>query len=596
MLFHLEVIVKKGVSKIIYRILDEITRAEAYLVFVVVFITAIILISPFQNAAFLDDFAYAQSVKKLLVEHQLAVSEWSDPSFVFQLFLGYLFVLIFGFSFRTLHLLNICLLFLGLTSFFYTLKLVKLGDFKSLIFTLFLFSIPWFLFFGLSFSTDIPFASLQMVFIYFFVRNLLKRNITCLVFSSVILTFSFLVRQLAIGAFIASVLILIFYPKKDKKKLAKDLIIFLLIPVLGFTAYFFWLELGNYTINQLVMKDVLKQKLITMLFLNNLSEAIKAYNLIFHRFLFYASELLGFSFLFFILLKFPIKPSGVKRIFKKFLVVLVIIVLIFSIDVLFNKERFGLYVPGVPIRYLKYEHFFPVPWPYLWKYFVISGVAIMAYLFSVRSWRNLIRSHVGEDLVVKFLLLMIIVQLFVITLAKEMYAEYLIPILPLFICFMAMCFREVNYTKLFRVQKFQVLLLFHHLSLFRRFGGYTYALLITAFFIVDMVQINKLNYQLNGLKWSEGLKLVNEGVDPRVIEIRNYAWPRWFFYEGWVENEIAKAGGKAGVKSAYYDDSERKQYLIYSDFDRIKEKGQILKTIRKKFLFVYSNVYVSKLN
>ena len=158
-----------------------------------------------------------------------------------------------------------------------------------------------------------------------------------------------------------------------------------------------------------------------------------------------------------------------------------------------------------------------------------------------------------------------------LTLTPEMYAEYIIAVLPVAVMLFALLTREIKVPKVF-------------------------SSILVSFLILDMIQIVKLNYHLNGLKWQEGLKLAKSGIDPNYIDIRNYAWPRWFFYEDWITEKIHRAGNKEGaINNLYYGVSVPIKYVIFSNFDNIKDHGKIVKVIDKKILFVNTRISVEEL-
>ncbi len=551
-----------------------------YLFLAVVYWTCIFLISPLQETGFLDDFAYAQSVKQLVFEHKLFVSDWSSASLLFQIIYGYLFSLLFGFSFKSLHLSTITLLFFGISSFYLTLKFLKFDRTVSLLITLFLLSVPWYLFYGFSFSTDVPFASLQMIAVYFFTKGFIKRNNKDFLLSSIFIASSFLVRQLGIGILIAGVLTLIITAIKEKNITIKNFISFLFLPLLLFIAYSVWLSNGNNTVAQLLVSQRITNNLHPKLLFSDLNGLVQGYNLTFHRLVFYSYELLGFLAIFYIAIGLPLKLDILfnKKIFIKFLAALVVIVSIISFDIFFNFSRFGLYVPGVPVRYLKFETLFPIPWTHVWKLLVIIGILIVAYSISVYKELNHInakfKGNVNENKpqkeILMFFILLCAVQLIMLTLPLEMYAEYVISLLSVWI-------------------------LIFSLTIYKQKLSTIFVALIVFLLLIDMIQINKLNYQINGRKWIEGMNFVKDGYDPNYIDIKNYAWPRWFVYDIWIKEEIQIAGNKKKVNNVYYGVTVPIKYVIFSEFDSVKDKGNLIKVINKNILFVNTTVSIGEL-
>jgi len=544
-----------------------------FLIFVGIFWLSFFLVSPLQETGFLDDFAYYQGVKNLYFNHKLIVSEWSSATLILQIVGAYLFSLLLGFSYKTLHFFTITLLFIGLTSFFFALKTLKFDNFKSLLFTLFLLSIPWFLFYGFSFSTDVPYVSLQMIAVFFLVRGLSLSDKYSLYIGSALIACSFLIRQLGFGVFVAMAIALI-YDLRNKQLSFVKFLKLLFIPSLVFIIYTLWLRSGNFSVGQLYVSKWLTENLVSGLLFLNPDKTFNAYNLIFHRILFYSSQLFGFFFLLLLLLRFSI---NFKNIFQKktiliFLSIILTIFAVYLIDILLNFSRYGLYIPGVPARYLRYEKLFFIQWGHLWKYMIIIAILFLSCLIAIKAVKfrpEFQTFHIKSTTI--FLVFSFLIQLIMLTLTPEMYAEYIIAVLPVAVMLFALLTREIKVPKVF-------------------------SSILVSFLILDMIQIVKLNYHLNGLKWQEGLKLAKSGIDPNYIDIRNYAWPRWFFYEDWITEKIHRAGNKEGaINNLYYGVSVPIKYVIFSNFDNIKDHGKIVKVIDKKILFVNTRISVEEL-
>src|SRR5438874_1453391 len=114
--------------------------SKGILILTIIFLLLIFGMQPLFNKAYNDDFAYAQSVKHLVFDHTLKVSDWAAVSLIAQIFWGALFSSLFGFSFITLQLSVIVLFYLAVVSFYAILRELELDSFTSVIFSLALLS------------------------------------------------------------------------------------------------------------------------------------------------------------------------------------------------------------------------------------------------------------------------------------------------------------------------------------------------------------------------------------------------------------------------------------------------------------------------
>src|SRR5689334_17860805 len=81
-----------------------------------------VLLRPFQNTPFVDDWAYAWPVEHLLQTGELKVLDWSTSLNVAQILWGALFALPFGFSFTALRISTFILSVGGLCGFYLLLQ------------------------------------------------------------------------------------------------------------------------------------------------------------------------------------------------------------------------------------------------------------------------------------------------------------------------------------------------------------------------------------------------------------------------------------------------------------------------------------------
>src|SRR5207244_36528 len=108
------------------------------------FSSAALLIHPFANLPFHDDWTYAWSVEHLLETGQLQILDWSVHYPFTQIIWGTLFCLPFGFSFSVLRLSTVVLAWLGALALYGTLREFGRTRSESLIATVVLVTNPVF--------------------------------------------------------------------------------------------------------------------------------------------------------------------------------------------------------------------------------------------------------------------------------------------------------------------------------------------------------------------------------------------------------------------------------------------------------------------
>ena len=148
-------------------------------------VMAAVLLRPFQDLPFLDDWTYAWSVEQLLKKGELRVLDWSaSPNFV-QVLWGALFCLPFGYSFSALRASTAVLAVWGLCSFYLLLRELGLGRREALAGTATLGLNPVFFVLSWTFMTDVPFLALMMAATLAMTSALRRRSIGGLVAAEV---------------------------------------------------------------------------------------------------------------------------------------------------------------------------------------------------------------------------------------------------------------------------------------------------------------------------------------------------------------------------------------------------------------------------
>ncbi len=184
---------------------------------------------PLKDQAFDDDFAYINTVERFVQTGKLTISEWAAVTMIFQAYWGALFAKIFGLSIKSLHLSTIVMLYFGLVFFYLLLRRLGLKELKATVFTLFLLGSPWVFQFTYSFMSDIPYISLLIISLYFYVKGLQTSLNKSFILGSLFAGLAFLTRQIGVVIPIAIFLVIIYKCLSHKKIFWKHFV-FSLVP------------------------------------------------------------------------------------------------------------------------------------------------------------------------------------------------------------------------------------------------------------------------------------------------------------------------------------------------------------------------------
>lgn len=161
-----------------------------------VWITCIIIVNPMGNFPLNDDWQYAYPVKQLLEKGQLGFLGIFAPNIILQVLWGYLFCLTFQvFDFSILRLSTLIIGGIGLYFFYRVARELGLTKWLSSFVTLCLMLNPLFFSLSFSFMTDVPFFSLCIGSIWFFIKFCASNNRFHFSGALLLALASFLIRQ-----------------------------------------------------------------------------------------------------------------------------------------------------------------------------------------------------------------------------------------------------------------------------------------------------------------------------------------------------------------------------------------------------------------
>ncbi|MBY0280331.1 glycosyltransferase family 39 protein [Candidatus Binatia bacterium] len=121
-----------------------------------------LLLRPFQDTPFVDDWVYGWSVQRLLGGHGVEVMDWSSHANVAHVLWGALFCLPFGFSFTALRVSTWTAALLGLCGFHLLLRALGVERRHAALGTALLGANPVFFILSATFMTDVPFVVLAI--------------------------------------------------------------------------------------------------------------------------------------------------------------------------------------------------------------------------------------------------------------------------------------------------------------------------------------------------------------------------------------------------------------------------------------------------
>jgi len=501
----------------------------------------IVLMLPLRDSVYSDDVAFSQSVRHLLQTGELKVSEYTAASSISHILWGSLFAKLLGFSFTSLNISVIVFLPILLISFYKLLRTIGVSTDKSLIFTLFFFSVPWIPFLTYTFMSDIPFLTLEVLTILFYLKYSKDKNIKYLTVSLVFASIAFLVRQLSL-ALIAGIVTSVLLNTKFSLKRVKKIILPLLIPLFTIIIYQIWLSVpGNKTMPQYFYEDQIKEVLKNFVPLTNISLNTRVFNLslFLHRTLNYASQAMGLLFpLIFVLIisNIPKVKGFIKRNFRIIIFSTAAAGLLYLLDVInFRKE----YYAGFPLNEYEYESLFPIPWAHIWKYLVILSIPFWSSLLA-KTYTNRAQKMDAQK---RYLLITFLGVLFMTLITFQSWDRYLLPFLPFVFIYLARVTKTLKFNTLISIP-------------------------IVALFLIDSIQMTKLRYDEAGLLYKIGNQLVQQGVEPSTIDLnRDQGWDIWFYYEKGVQEQIKEANGdKTKINFQIYPLPKKIiKYAIYTD-------------------------------
>lgn len=471
-----------------------------------------ILVNPSRNILYDDDFAYAWSVEELVENHRLRISDWTSSALVFQVFWGAAFCLPYGFSFAAVNISTYVISAIGLIAFFYLLEKLGFSLKKRVVSVLILFSCPLYFDFSLSFMTDIPYTSMMLISLYFFVRAIRDKEERWWIAGSISISLAFLTRQIAVcivGGLACSFIVDVHRTKKvDWRKW-----ICAFGPAVCIASvYFLWLNLVHgptWCQKHIALGAALKQ-------LDNLGQYIR---LVVERF-FVFSVFTTILLLPLILPFFDGFRAALQRLKADKPIAGIWFGLLGGYALYRIASEKELYVQGMLSKSILFANIPPWLWAGIFFLATLCFAAIITY-GSIRIKENLLartreKSWSAVDPVYRFLLLSFVFHLALSIGHTFIWDNYIIPILPFMLIFINRIFEKVKI----------------HLPL---------AVTLVVGVLTISVFNTRFRYDYSELVWREGNALVASGVKPENIDAP-LAFTGWHNYESMFARAIREIG------------------------------------------------------
>lgn len=197
--------------------MEFLKKYKDYIGLLVLWLLLILIINPVGDFPLNDDWCYGKSVKTLQEEGFLKLYNWGEMTLVGQVYWGFLFTKIFGFSFTVLRWSTLVLGFASIVGIYELYKLANIPRWVMLVGVLLCMMNPIFLSLSFSFMTDIPFYCLTVWTFYFFAKALKTERWKSIIWAIFFCYLAFTIRQLA-WVFPVVFLITMLFSKKMKRE------------------------------------------------------------------------------------------------------------------------------------------------------------------------------------------------------------------------------------------------------------------------------------------------------------------------------------------------------------------------------------------
>jgi 4-amino-4-deoxy-L-arabinose transferase-like glycosyltransferase len=193
------------------------------------------LVPPARSYAMIDDWAYSQSMQRLL-NLEYMPHDMAQPTALAHLAWGGIFTLLFGYSFTVLTAATLLISAVGVALLYALLREFNVEPRLALFGTALLALNPVYIYLSYSFMTDVTFVTFTLAACLCYVRGVKKGSAGWLLAGSLFAALSFLTRQLGL-LFVPSALAYLWWARRLR---LRDAILMTAAPIAAAAAYFAW--------------------------------------------------------------------------------------------------------------------------------------------------------------------------------------------------------------------------------------------------------------------------------------------------------------------------------------------------------------------
>jgi len=204
----------------------------------------IFIVNPIGDFPLNDDWAYAYTVQHLIDEGHFKLLNWGEMTLVAHVGVGYLFSLLFDFSFTTLRFSNLFISWIGIIGFYELCRTISYKKYFSLLLTLILIFNPVFLSLAFTYMTDTSYLTWITLSLLFFLKIDKRFNRMHLFLAILFCFIALMIRQLALTLPLAWMIYCILTKRSNKQFWVLTLSPMLVISLFYFSYQYFMNKWG----------------------------------------------------------------------------------------------------------------------------------------------------------------------------------------------------------------------------------------------------------------------------------------------------------------------------------------------------------------
>lgn len=206
----------------------------APLVLAFLWLIMILFVNPVGDFPLNDDWCYGRVVYSMVEDGKIQFPHWGAPVLIAQALWGVLFCVPFGFSFTALRISTLVLALFGILSLYQILVEIRSSETKYDRFLAFFGAVliatnPLFFLLSNSFMTDIPFFSLTMMSILFFIRGIKLETVCNIAAGTFFALLAIFIRQVGFVIPVSFAIAFMIKNKFNKRVVSKAFLPVLLI-------------------------------------------------------------------------------------------------------------------------------------------------------------------------------------------------------------------------------------------------------------------------------------------------------------------------------------------------------------------------------